>query len=336
MATHMKYFIAEPVPNVDASPPHLNNTLTLAYQTHGSPNNPAILMPSCFSGRVESTLSFLYDGPNSPLNDYFVVVCGLLGGIDSSSPSNAPSHLRGLSFPKVTYEDNIHLQHELCKSLGISQLEAYIGFSMGGQQAYYMAVLHPDFAKRIVVLASSARTSWHNKSFLEGPKTALLNSIDWFDGGYTQPAWKGTQAFARAYSTWALSSDWFRQRCWETLGCVSVEDYLTKYWDQVMGSLDALDLMCMLQTWYPGDISTAEEGDGSLETALGKIRAEVLLMPCRTDLYFPPADSEQELKHLKHGKLRVIDSVWGHLAGGEFGPQEDKDFISAEIKTFLS
>jgi homoserine O-acetyltransferase len=331
----MKYFTAEPVPDINARPPSENNTLTLAYQTHGSPELPAILIPTCFSGRVETTLSFLYQGPNAPLKNYFVVVCGLLGGGDSSSSSNAAPHQRGSKFPKVSYEDNIKLQYELCQALGVSQLEAYIGFSMGGQQAYYMAVLYPLFAKRIVVLASSARTSWHNKSFLEGPKTALLNSIDWCNGEYTQPAVKGTQAFARAYSTWALSSDWFRERCWESLGCASVEDYLIQYWDQGMGSWDALDLMTMLQTWHPGDISLAADGDGDLQQSLASIRAKVLLMPSKTDLYFPPKDSEEELKHLKHGELIVIDSVWGHLAGGEFGPEQDQAFIGAEIVKFL-
>lgn len=336
MATSIKYFTAEPAPNLDASKPGDNDALTLAYRTFGSPRNPAVLIPSCFSGRVHSTLSFLYEGVDAPLKDYFVIVCGLLGGSDSSSPSNASTSMRGSKFPKVSYEDNIQLQHALCGALGIAQLDAYIGFSMGGQQAFYIAVMYPDFVKRVVVLASSAYTSWHNKSFLEGPKTALLNSIDWHDGEYAEPARKGTQAFGRAYSTWALSSAWFRQRKWETLGCSSVEDYLLKCWDAGMGALDAHDLMCMVQCWERGDISAVGPVKDDLPSALASIKAKVLLMPSRTDLYFPPEDSEEELKHLRYGKLRVIESVWGHLAAGEWGPLEDQKFIKAEIQQFLS
>ena len=336
MAASMKYFTAKPTPDLDASKPSDNNALTLAYRTFGSLQKPAILIPSCFSGRVQSTLSFLYEGTDAPLKGYFVIVCGLLGGSDSSSPSNAPAFMRGSRFPRVSYEDNILLQHQLCEALGIAKLEAYIGFSMGGQQAYYMAVMYPDFVKHVVVLASSAYTSWHNKSFLEGPKTALLNSIDWHGGAYVDPAHKGTQAFARAYSTWALSSPWFRQRKWEALGCSSVEDYLRTNWDGGMGALDAHDLMCMVQCWEGGDISTISTANGSLPLALASIKARVLLMPSRTDLYFPPQDSEEELKHLVHGKLRVIESVWGHLAAGEWGPREDQEFIKMEIQQFLS
>lgn len=40
-------------------------------------------------------------------------------------------------------------------------------------------------------------------------------------------------------------------------------------------------------------------------------------MPARTDQYFPPEDSEVEVKHLKKGELRVIETVWGHIAGGK-------------------
>ena len=332
----MKYFVVEPTPNLEASKPGDNNALTLAYQTFGSPRSPAVLIPSCFSGRVETTLSFLYEGADAPLKKYFVIVCGLLGGSDSSSPSNAPAAMRGSKFPKVSYEDNILLQHALCKALGITQLEAYIGFSMGGQQAYYMAVMHPDFVKHVVVLASSAYASWHSKSFIEGPKTALLNSIDWSNGEYVGAAPKGTQAFARAYSTWALSSAWFRQRKWETLGCSSVEDYLQKFWDAAMGAWDAHDLLCLVQCWGRGDVSAIGSANGDLPSALASIKAKVLLMPSRTDLYFPPEDSAEELKHLKHGKLRIIESVWGHLAAGEWGPREDQEFIKMEIQQFLS
>jgi homoserine O-acetyltransferase len=55
---------------------------------------------------------------------------------------------------------------------------------MGGQQAYQIATLYPDFVQRVVVLASSARTSWHNRSLSEGPKAALVNSVDFHDGQY--------------------------------------------------------------------------------------------------------------------------------------------------------
>lgn len=73
----MKYFTADPTLDLDASKPSENHALTLAYRTFGSPQSPAVLIPSCFSGKIETTLSFLYEGSDSVLKDYFVIVCGL-------------------------------------------------------------------------------------------------------------------------------------------------------------------------------------------------------------------------------------------------------------------
>ena len=57
-------------------------------------------------------------------------------------------------------------------------------------------------------------------------------------------------------------------------------------------------------------------------------------MPSRTDQYFPPEDSEVEMKYLKRGTLSVIESVWGHVAGGG-GNLKDVEFINEQIGRFL-
>ncbi|KAL5083887.1 hypothetical protein Trisim1_000797 [Trichoderma cf. simile WF8] len=335
MSNPIKYFNTNAATRLNADDPSKNAGLTLAYRTFGSPKNPAVLIPSCFSGRVASTLSFLYEAPNAVLKDYFVIVCGLLGGSDSSSPSNGPTSVRGSNFPDVSYETNIRLQRALCDALGITQLEGYIGYSMGGQQAYYMAVLYPSFVKHVVILGSSARTSWQNKSCLGGAMTALLNSSDWQDGLYDRPAHKGTRSFARAYATWALSANWFRQERWNDLGHSTLEEYLVKNWDEGMGAWDAHDLLCMLVCWLAGDI-TLLNSESSFSSALASIEAKVLLMPCRSDLFFPPEDNEEELKHLRHGEIKVIESIWGHMAAGEWAQKEDQRFIESSVQQFLS
>ncbi|KAF7362265.1 AB hydrolase-1 domain-containing protein [Mycena venus] len=319
MAGETKYFTNDLHPNTNASEPSKNSSMTLAYRTFGDPKNPAVFIPSCYGGKLDNTLTLLYipseDGVPPVLHKHFVVVCGLLGGSESSSPSNAPEALRGPNFPEVTYEDNIRLQHALCQALGITKLAAYIGFSMGGQQAYHMATLYPDFVERIVVLAGSARTSWHNWSFLEGPKAALVNSVDFHDGKYTTPATRGTKAFSRVYVTWALSQAWFRQRCWETLGFSTLEEYM-----QAVGDISLFG---------------PEEDKGNLAKALGRITAATLVMPSRSDFYFPPEDSEEEVKHLKNGDLKVIESIWGHFAGGGIGTKDDNEFIKMQVQRFL-
>lgn len=43
----------------------------------------------------------------------------------------------------------------------------------------------------------------------------------------------------------------------------------------------------MLQTWQNGDISKQVPYDGNFEKALASIRAKALVLPSKTDLYFP-------------------------------------------------
>ncbi len=235
----------------------------------------------------------------------------------------------------MTYEDNIRLQYALCESLGVKKLFTYIGFSMGGQQAYHMATLYPDFVENMVCLAGSARTSWHNWSFLEGPKHALITAVDFEDGHYKQPAKQGVKAFFRVYSTWALSQEWFREKCWEEVGSKSAPEYLEANWSGGPG-VDANGLLALLWTWQNGNIClyyTEDEND--LAKTLGRIKARCLVMPARTDMYFPPEDNEEEVKHLKHGEFRCIETPWGHLAGGGSGRKADTEYIIKEIKSFL-
>jgi hypothetical protein len=48
-----------------------------------------------------------------------------------------------------------------------------------------------------------------------------------------------------------------------------------------------------------------------------------------------PEDSEIEVKHLKHGELAIIPSIWGHMAGGGANGADTK-WMSDRIAKFLS
>ncbi|KAI4186969.1 MAG: hypothetical protein L6R41_003126 [Letrouitia leprolyta] len=256
----------------------------------------------------------------------------MLGNGESSSPSN------DAQFPKdLDYCDQINAQHELLtKHLGIKELEAVIGFSMGAQQAYHWACMHPLFMKYIVPICGSAKTSLHNYAFLEGPKATLVNSVDYEDGAYrskgTKPV-RGLRGFGRTYCAWALSAPWFRQRLFENFGYDDPEEFIRRQWEDSFESWDAEDLLILARMWQAGDVGKTNK-DGDYLKALEEIEAKVLVMPSRTDTYFPPEDSETEVKHLKHGKLAVIETVWGHMAGGGINA-EDTKWMNDQIADFL-
>ncbi|KIP06992.1 hypothetical protein PHLGIDRAFT_19307 [Phlebiopsis gigantea 11061_1 CR5-6] len=274
---------------------------------------------------------------------FFVVTFALFSNGESSSPSNTPEPYNGPYFPRVSYEDNVRAQYTvLTQELNIAEVFAVIGFSMGGQQAYYWPVMYPDLVKKFIPICGSARTSPHNQCFLEGPKAALLASKDFNGGHYMSKPQHGIRAFGRVYSAWAYGQAWFRERGYLYDGkYTDLNDFLRSDWEGgFLEEWDANDLLTLLDTWYTGDISAVSTLDSSLRGdlvgALRTITAKGLIMPCKTDLYFPPEDSEAEVGAMgaQVAQLVVIPSVWGHMAGGGSNDKDDQ-FIFQHIQEFL-
>jgi len=42
------------------------------------------------------------------------------------------------------------------------------------------------------------------------------------------------------------------------------------------------------------------------------------------------------VKHLRHGELRPIPSIWGHRAGNPLGNPQDERFIAQAVRELLA
>ncbi|KAF9227324.1 alpha/beta-hydrolase [Gyrodon lividus] len=321
-----------------------------AYQTYGDPKNPCIVFPTCYGAKLAlgSQDYLVGEGKVLDTKKYYVVTFALFCNGESSSPSNTPAPYNGPYFPFVSYEDNIRAQHAvLTKILGVAKVFCAVGFSMGGQQAYHWPVVFPDFVEKFVGICTSARTSPHNQCFLEGPKAAMLASKDFADGHYTSTPQHGIRAFGRVYCAWAYGQTWFREHKYLMGGeYPDLNTFIRERWEgRNLQYWDANDMIALLATWQKGDISLVRDG-GDYEKALKSIKAKALIMPSKTDLYFPsrlmailmnaqPEDGEIEASHLKDATLYIIPTVWGHVAGGGANPVDVK-FISEKIHAFLN
>jgi len=307
-----------------------------AYRTYGDPANPCIVFPTRHGGKLDSQAYMV--GEDKVLNPkkYFVVTLALFSNGESSSPSNTPAPYNGPYFPAVSYEDNIRAQYAVLQKLGIKKVFAVVGFSMGGQQAYYWPVVYPDYVERYVCICGSARTSPHNKCFLEGPMSALRASKDFEGGLYKSEPQFGIRAFGRTYSAWAYGQTWFREHKYLHDGRYpDLATFLREEWEAgFLGSWDANDLLTLMNTWQTGDVSLVRDG-GDLDKCLSQIKAKGLIMPSKTDLYFPPEDSVDEVASMKNtARLVVMDTVWGHMGGGGSNAADD-EFMAAEITKFF-
>ncbi|KAK3202041.1 hypothetical protein GRF29_164g1572715 [Pseudopithomyces chartarum] len=291
--------------------------LKLAYQILNPQNEKIAIVHTCFKGRLSTTLTHA----SGALRNHKIILIALLGNGESSSPFNTPD------FPaSIEYMDCVRAQHQLLtQELNIQAVDVMLGFSMGGQITYHWVAMYPDFVSKAVIVCSSARTSRHNFQFLEGPRAGLENARD---------EESGKLAFGKAYSAWLTSAEWFDEEMYKEMGAQSHEE-----WDRnVMssyGDWSGKDLLAMLGMWQRGDITRCVgEGNGDLETALGSIRAKVLLMPCETDQYFRPYVSERERKQLKNATVAVVPSIWGHIVGGGADKKATK-WMDDQISSFI-
>ena len=311
----------------------------IAYKTHGrlaADKSNVILYPTPYSAQ-HSDIEWLI-GPGKALDPdkYFIVVLDQLGNGASSSPSNTPPPQDHSRFPTVTNLDNVAAQFRLVtEKFGVDKIALIVGWSMGAQQTFQWAVSHPDMVERISPSCGTARTTPHNTVFLEGLRGTLTLDAAWLNGDYENPPVAGIRAFARVYAGWGFSQPFYKRELYRQMGFGSLEEFLTGFWEKRFLRRDANNLLSMLRTWKLNDVGATPGFDGSLERALGSIKAKATVMVGQTDLYFPPDDAEAEAAMIPGARYRVIPSVWGHQAGNGLNP-EDAQFVEAEIKKLLA
>lgn len=312
----------------------------LVYETYGRLNadrSNAILYPTSY-GAQHPDLMWLI-GPDGILDDsrYFVIVPNMFGNGYSSSPSNLPEPFGPGRYPVFTHVDNVAAQVRLLtEELGIERLALVYGWSMGGQQAYHWAALHSERVERLAVLCGTAKTSPHNRVFLDGLWHALTADPAWQGDRFTGRPERGLRAFGRVYAGWALSQAFYRDEVYLGLGYASLEDFLIRDWEASFLRRQAANLLSMIETWRQADISDNTVYHGELPAALGAIRAKTLVMPCEQDLYFTVEDCRREAEQIAGAWFRPWSSVWGHRAGNPSKSPADMQVIKRAIGELLS
>ena len=202
-----------PVVDFGAGKPlHLDSGVSLspfriAYQSYGELNadkSNAILVCHALTGdqhvaNVHPVTGKpgwweLLIGPGKPIDTdrYFVLCSNVLGGcLGSTGPASInpeTGKAYALDLPIITIADMVRAQAMLIEHLGIKQLFAVIGGSMGGMQVLEWASSHSDKVFAAVAIATGARHSSQNIAFHEVGRQAVMADPDWKEGRYLE-AW---------------------------------------------------------------------------------------------------------------------------------------------------
>jgi homoserine O-acetyltransferase len=297
----------------------------LVYAVWGQLNaarDNLVLFPTRFGGTHDNNAWLIGAGKALDPARFCIVVPNMLGNGLSSSPSTGEG---GADFPAIDHADNVALQHIMVRqAFRDADIALAVGWSMGAQQAWRWAVEHPERVRRLACFCGTARTTPHNRVFLEGLLAALAADPAFAAGGVPTG---GLRAAGRVYAGWAYSQPWLRREGWRETGHHSLDDWLARTWDVPYAARHAGDCAAMWRTWIAHDVADG----GNLAAALGRITARTLVATASTDLYFTPADCAADAALVPGARYETIETDWGHMAGSGLSPTD-----SARIDALLA
>ncbi len=371
IATPQSMHFAEPLPLQGGAS---IRDYTLAYETYGTLNadrSNAVLV--CHALNASHHVAGVYEGqarsegwwdnmigPGKPVDTdrFFVIGINNLG---SCFGSTGPMHTHpdtgevyGADFPVVTVEDWVNAQARLLDRLGVQQLAAVLGGSLGGMQALSWALQYPDRMRHAVVVASAPNLTAENIAFNEVARRAIVTDPD-FHGGHfyrhgTIPK-RGLRIARMIGHITYLSDDVMNEKFGRQLrsrvldraapgtaaslahgaepvpGAGSylystqdiefqIESYLRYQGDKFSDYFDANTYLLITRALDYFDPALAF--GGNLTRALARACAKFLLVSFTTDWRFSPARSREIVKALLENRRDVsyaeIDAPHGHDA----------------------
>ncbi len=320
----------------------------LVYETYGTLNanhSNAVLICHALSGTHHVAGKYSEQdkhpgwwdnlvGPNKPLdtNKFFVIGVNNLGGCNGSSGpisiNPATNKPWGSTFPIVTVEDWVNSQVMLLKRLGITQLAAVIGGSLGGMQALQWTLAYPDQVRHALVIASAPNLTAQNIAFNEVARQAIITDPEFHGGDYyahgVVPR-RGLRIARMLGHITYLSDDAMGEKFGRKLKDgikysfdveFEMESYLRYQGDKFAGEFDANTYLRMTRALDYYD--PALDYNGDLRKALSKVKAKFLVLSFTSDWRFSPARSREIVQALLDNESTVsyaeVTAAHGHDA----------------------
>ncbi|MDD1676486.1 MAG: homoserine O-acetyltransferase [Methanomicrobiales archaeon] len=327
--------------------------ITIAYETYGRLNterNNAILICHALSGDAHAAGIHAVDGRRGwwdiaigpgkgfDTDRYFVICSNIIGGCKGSTgPSSVNPETGspfGVTFPVITIRDMVNAQKRLIDHLGIRQLYAVAGGSMGGMQVLQWGVTYPEMVRKLVVIASCAYSTPQQIAFNEVGRRAIMADPAWNNGDYYggEPPVQGL-ALARMVGHITYLSDAsmhakFGRNLQDRKNIAydfsmefQVESYLHHQGDTFTRRFDANSYLYITKAIDYFDLTR----NGSVIDGLRKIASQVLVISITSDWLYPAYQSQEIVSGLTANETDVqyceLRSNYGHdaflLEGGQ-------------------
>ena len=322
--------------------------ITLAYETYGELNaakDNAILICHALSGDAhvagyhtpEDKSPGWWDvmiGPGHAFDTdrYFVICSNIIGGCKGSTGPASTNPKTGrpyaLSFPVITVEDMVNAQRVLIDHLGIDELCAVVGGSMGGMQALQWVVSYPERVRLVLPVATTHCLSPQAIAFDEVGRQAIMADPDWMGGEYYGKSipFRGLSIARMIGHITYLSDQSMHQKFgrrlqdkaeygYDFVTDFQVESYLHHKGDGFVKRFDANSYLYITKAMDYFDLARAY---GSLKGAFAKTRSKFLVVSFSSDWLFPSYQSREIATALRQNGADVvytdIKTDYGHDA----------------------
>jgi homoserine O-acetyltransferase len=266
-------------------------------------------------------------GPGAPIDTdrWCVVATNVLGGCrGSTGPSSLARDGKpwGSRFPLITVRDQVEADITALAALGISEVAAVVGGSMGGARALEWMIGHPDQVRAGLLLAVGARATADQIGTQSTQIAAIKADPNWQGGDYHDtgrtPDAGLTIARRFAHLTYRgeveldgrFANDGQRDEDPAKGGRYAVQSYLEHQGDKLLARFDAGSYVVLTETLSSHDVG---RGRGGVRKALRGCPVPVVVGGITSDRLYP-LRLQEELAELLPGctGLQVVDSICGH------------------------
>lgn len=266
-------------------------------------------------------------GPDAPIdtNRWCAIATNVLGGCrGSTGPSSiAPDGKPwGSRFPTITIRDQVNADLAALRELGITQVAAVVGGSMGGARALEWMVGHPDTVRAGLVLAVGARATADQIGTQSAQVAAIKADPHWQQGDYYETGrtpHRGMEVARRfahlTYRGEVELDERFRNDAQgdeqpTAGGRYAVQSYLEHQGGKLAARFDPGTYVALSDALSSHDVG---RGRGGVEAALRNCPVPAIVGGITSDRLYP-IRLQEELAELLPGcdGLNVVDSEFGH------------------------
>ena len=248
--------------------------------------------------------------------EHFIICANVLGSCYGSTGPldiNPITHKNYfLNFPTISIRDMVNALIKLSEHLEIFNVHTLIGGSLGGQQAMEWAIIQPNFADNLILLATNAQHSPWGIAFNESQRMAIMADPTWKNENAN--AGKDGLKAARAIALLSYRNYEAYQRTQSDTDIEKMDMYKAQSYQQYQGE-KLINRFNVHSYWYltkAMDSHHVGRSRDGVEKALKQIVAKTLVIGIVSDVLFPVNEQQLLASLIPNAIYEEIDSYYGH------------------------